>query len=126
MRSPGLRISTGDDTDPMSSLSSFSSFLKTWWQLETQNILHPPETNHLSMSHKWNGCPTNHNRYGTSKPKRSLIVVTPLRTLVREINSKMTISHYMILDHLEPFTTTFSLHIMLGFVIENAAKKLKI
>ena len=43
--------------------------------------------------------------------KSSLIVVTPLGTLIREINSKMANSHYMILDHLEPFTTVFALYI---------------
>ena len=30
-------------------------------------------------------------------------MATPLGTLVREINLKITISHYIILDHLEPF-----------------------
>ena len=38
-------------------------------------------------------------------------MATPLGTLVREINLKMAISHYIILDHMEPFTIAFTLHI---------------
>ena len=37
-------------------------------------------------------------------------MATLLENPVREINSKMAISHYIILNHVEPFTIAFALH----------------
>ena len=44
-------------SDPMPFLLSFIDFLKTMWRHQTQSVLYPPKTNHLSLSRKWNECP---------------------------------------------------------------------
>ena len=107
MRSPELEISAGDDTRWV---TWCRPFIFSWFY-KNQVVTPKYKASHIPLRPIIFSCPINRTDVpwiGT-KQIRLFTVATLLRTLVREIDSKMTISHYIILNHMEP-STNFTTH----------------
>ena len=112
MQSPGLRISTGDDTRWV---TRCRPFIFSWFS-KNEVVTPKHKASHILPRPIICPCPVNgmdvpQNVTQTKKKERSHTMVTPLRTLVTEINLKRTISHHIMLKHIEPFTIAFVLNI---------------